>query len=105
MLGSDLQGTASAGACAFLFGQPYFAAVVVELFHGAGFLVGDGVGGHDCFDVVAGGEVGFDAGTHGGGEGARHGLLLVGGDSWRGENWKGMLVSEPMGSGSLMAAL
>ena len=77
MLGSDLQGTASAGACAFLFGQPYFAAVVVELFHGTGFLVGDGVGGHDCFDVVAGGEVGFDAGTHGGGEGARHGCCWL----------------------------
>ena len=63
------------------------------------------MGGHDCFDVVAGGEVGFDAGTHGGGEGAGHGCCWLGGDSRRGESWKGMLVFEIMASGSLMAAL
>ncbi len=40
---------------ALFFGQPDFAAVVVELLHGAGFFVGDGVRGHDGFDVVAGG--------------------------------------------------
>ena len=71
MIRSDLVGTAGAGA-GFLFGQPYFAAVVEELFHGAGFVVGDGVGGFDCFEVVASLKVGFDTGAKGGGEGAGH---------------------------------
>ena len=71
MVRGDLVGTAGAVA-GFLFGQPYFAAVVEELFHGAGFVVGDGVGRFDCFEVVASGEVGFDAGAKGGGEGAGH---------------------------------
>ena len=71
MLRGYFGGTPRAGA--FLGRQPYFAAIVVELFHRAGFLVRDGVGGHDGFDVVAGGEVGFDAGAEGGGEGAGHG--------------------------------
>ena len=96
VLVGDLEGTAGAGACAFLFGQPDLAAVVVELFHGAGFVFGDGVGGHDCFDVVAGGEVGFDAGTHCGGKAARHGCFWLGGDSKRGKEWKEMLVFELM---------
>ena len=71
MLRGDFGGAAGAGA--FLGGQPYFATVVVELFHRAGFLVRYGVRGHDGFDIVARGEVGFDAGAYGGGEGAGHG--------------------------------
>ena len=31
--------------------------------------------GHDGFNVVAGGQVGFDAGAEGGGESARHGCV------------------------------
>ena len=62
-----------AGAGALFGGEPDFAAVVVELLHRARLLVRDGVRGHDGFDVVAGGEVGFDAGAEGGGEGAGHG--------------------------------
>ena len=68
----------TSGAGAFLFRQPHFAAVVVELFHRAGFLVRDGVGGHDGFDVMACGEVGFDAGARDGGEGAGHGCWCCG---------------------------
>lgn len=87
VLRGDFGGTARAGA--FLFRQPYFAAVVVELLHRAGFFVGDGVRGHDGFDVVAGGEVGFDAGAGDGGEGAGHGcwswlLMLIMGGSFLG---------------------
>ena len=74
MLRGDFGGTAGAGA--FLSGQPDFAAVIVELLHRADFLVGDGVRGHDGFDVMAGGEVGFDAGAEGGGEGAGHDCVL-----------------------------
>ena len=48
----DLGGPAGAGGALFL-GQPDLAAVVVELLHRAGFLVRDGVRGHDGFDVVA----------------------------------------------------
>ena len=75
MLRGDFGGTAGAGA--FLSRQPDFTAVVIELLHRADFLVRDGVRRHDGFDVVAGGEVGFDAGAEGGGEGAGHGCLLV----------------------------
>lgn len=66
----DFERTAGAGP--LFFGQPDFAAVVVELLHRAGFLIRDGMGGHDGFDVVACGQVGFDAGAEGGGERARH---------------------------------
>ena len=70
MFRGDFGGAAGGGA--FAGRQPDFAAVVVELLHGAGFFVGNGVGGCDGFDGVAGGEVGFDAGADGGGEGAGH---------------------------------
>ena len=72
-------GRASCSRGAFSSGQPYFAAVVVELFHSAGFFVGDGVCALDCFDVVARGEVGFDSRAGDGGEGAGHGCWLGGG--------------------------
>lgn len=87
VLWGDFRGTAGAGP--FLFGQPDFAAVVVELFHRAGFLVGDGVCGHDGFDVVARFEVGFDPGADGGGESARHDCCRLGDDSRIGWRWVG----------------
>ena len=76
MVWGNLRGTA--GARAFLFGKPHFATVVVELFHRASFFIRDGVRGHDGFDVVAGSEVGFDAGAQGGGEGTGHGRCYCG---------------------------
>ena len=71
MVRSDFGGAAGGGA--FARWQPHFAAVVVELFHSAGLFVGNGVGGCDVFDGMAGGEVGFDAGADRGSEGAGHG--------------------------------
>ena len=68
----NFERAAGAGG-AFLLGQPDFAAIIVELLHRADFFVGDGVRGHDGFDVVACGEVGLDAGAAGGGEGSGHG--------------------------------
>ena len=93
VLGSYLWGTAGAGP--FLFGQPDFAAVVVKLLHRAGFLVGDGVRGHYCFDVVASFEVCFDAGAEGGRERARHGCCRLEDNSrvrWRCVGWGQLYV-------------
>ena len=98
MFWGDFGGAAGAGA--FLSGQPDFAAVVIELLHRAGFLVGDGVRGHDGFDIMAGGEVGFDAGAEGGGKGAGHGCVLTGvlwKVEWRSVGWE-VLVWEIMTS-------
>ena len=98
MFWGDFGGAAGAGA--FLSGQPNFAAVVIELLHRAGFLVGDGVRGHDGFDIMAGGEVGFDAGAEGGGKGAGHGCVLIGvlrKVEWRSVGWE-VLVWEIMTS-------
>lgn len=78
----------AAGAGALLGGEPDFAAIVVELLHRARLLVRDGVRGHDGFDVVTGGEVGFDAGAEGGGEGAGHGCCW-----WWGRSRGGMEVN------------
>lgn len=85
VLWGDFWGTAGAGP--FLFGQPDFATIVVELFHCTSFLVGDGVRGHDGFDVVARFEVGLDAGADGGGESARHDCFQLAGDSRIGWRW------------------
>ena len=71
MVWGDFGGAAGGGA--FAGWQPHFAAVIVELLHGAGFFVGDGVGGCDVLDGMASGDVGFDAGADRGGEGAGHG--------------------------------
>lgn len=79
VLWGDFQGTAGAGH--FLLGQPDFAAVVIELLHSASLLVGDGVDGHDGFDVVARFKVGFDACADGGGESARHDCCRLGDNS------------------------
>ena len=67
----------AAGGGAFAGRQPHFAAVVVKLLHSAGFFVGNGVGGCDGFDGMAGGEVGFDAGAARRGEGAGHGCRMT----------------------------